>query len=134
MKPAKKVPFDFVLDYLLPLEPVVKPMFGCYAVYIGEKIMLVLRNRKDHSEANGIWIATSKEYHESLKKDFPSMQSVFILSEGKTETNWQMIPKDADDFETSAIKACELILANDKRIGRIPKPGKSKRKKPETGN
>ena len=125
MKRNKNIPFVFVTDYLLSLEPVLKPMFGCYALYVREKIMLVLRDRNEHSEANGIWIATSKEFHESLKKDFPSMRSVYILSDGKAETNWQMIPKDADDFESSAIKVCEFILNDDKRIGRIPKPRKS---------
>ena len=112
----------------MPLEPDVKPMFGCFAVYVKEKIMLVLRDRKDHHDANGIWIATVKEHHESLKKKFPSLQSVFILSEGKSETNWQMIPVDAEDFESSAIEVCECILNYDKRIGRIPKQRKRRKR------
>ena len=129
MKSTKKIPFAFVLDNLLPLQPTVKAMFGSYGVYIGEKIVLVLRDRESHSEANGVWIATSSEYHESLKKDFPSMCSVYLLSDGKAETNWQMIPASADDFETSVIKCCEFILQNDQRIGRIPKTQKHKIKK-----
>ena len=84
--------------------------------------MLVLRNRHDHADANGVWIATKKEHHPSLKKLFPFMRSIYILSDGKAETEWQMLPLDADDFESSAIKACELILRGDERIGRIPKP------------
>jgi hypothetical protein len=124
--PARKIPFEFIIELLLPLNPKVKPMFGCFAVYIGEKIMLVLRNRQDHEEANGIWIATKSEHHASLKQIFPSMHSVYILSDGKAETEWQMLPLDADDFESSAMKACELILRGDKRIGRIPKPRKKK--------
>jgi hypothetical protein len=104
-------------------------MFGSFAVYIGEKIMLVLRNRQDHEEANGIWIATKSEHHASLKQFFPSMRSVYILSDGKAETEWQMLPVDADDFESSAIKACELILRGDERIGRIPKPKKKRSRK-----
>jgi hypothetical protein len=125
---SKKIPFDFVLDYLFPLEPIVKPMFGSYGVYVKEKIVLVLRDSESHTEANGVWIATSVEYHKSLKKDFPSMCSVYILSEGKAETNWQMIRADADDFESSVIKCCEFILQNDVRIGRIPKPKKKRSK------
>lgn len=113
----------------MPLHPHVKPMFGCHAVYIREKIVLVLRNRSDHEEANGVWIATKKEHHVSLKKNFPSMHSIMLLSEGKGETEWQMLPLDADDFESSAMKACELILRGDERIGRIPKPRKKKVKK-----
>lgn len=124
-----KIPFEFVIESLTSLNPKVKPMFGSFAVYVGEKIMLVLRDRESHEEANGVWLATSKEHHASLKKDFPSMCSVYILSDGKTETEWQMLPLSSDDFESSVNRACELILRGDKRIGRIPKPRKKRSKK-----
>ena len=122
----KKIPFEFILDYLHPLEFTIKPMFGCHAIYTNGKIVLILRKREDHTDANGIWIATGKEHHESLKREFPSMKSVYILSDGKGETGWQMIPEDADDFEDSVIKACHLILREDNRIGKIPKKKKKK--------
>ena len=102
-------------------------MFGCYAVYVGEKIMLVLRDRKDNTEANGVWLATSGEHHASLKKDFLSMCSIYILSDGKAETEWQMLPLSSDDFESYVNKACEFILKGDERIGRIPKARKRKK-------
>ena len=82
MATKKTVPFDFVFEYLAPLPYVVKPFFGCYGVYAGDKIMLILRERADHTEANGVWIATSYEHHESLKKIFPSLQAVTILNDG----------------------------------------------------
>lgn len=127
--PARKIPFEFVIESLASLNPRVKPMFGSFAVYVGEKIVLILRDRENHEDANGVWLATSSEHHASLKKDFPSMCSVFILSDGKTETEWQMLPLSADDFETSVNKACEFILRGDERIGRIPKARKSRAKK-----
>ncbi len=102
-------------------------MFGSYAVYVREKIMLVLRERENHEDANGIWLATSKEHHASLKKEFPSLQSIYILSDGKNETGWQMIPMDADDFESAADHVCDLILKGDQRIGKIPKARKKKK-------
>jgi hypothetical protein len=123
-KAVKKIPFDFVLDYLGSAEPVVKPMFGSYGVYIAEKIVLILRMRNDHIDANGVWLATSAEHHDSLRKQFPNMKSIYLLSDGKGETGWQMLPEDADDFESSVIKACALILAGDARIGKIPKRSK----------
>ena len=122
----KKIPFDFILDYLHSLEVSIKPMFGCHAIYSGGKILLIVRKKNDHTDANGIWIATGKEYHESLRREFPSMQSVYILSDGKNETGWQMIHEDADDFEESAIKLCALILKGDERIGKVPKARKKK--------
>lgn len=122
----KKIPFEFVLDYLHPLEITIRPMFGCHAIYANEKILFILRKREDHSDANGMWIATGREYHESLKKELPSMKSVLLLSDGKGETNWQMIHEEEDDFEESAIKICGMILLKDIRIGRIPKLKKKK--------
>lgn len=117
----KKIPFVFILDHLFQLSPSIKPMFGCHAVYIGEKIFLILRNGKDHPEANGIWIATSKEHHQSLKKEIPSLKTIDILSGGKGETHWQMISSENDDFENSAARICHMILNGDQRIGKIPK-------------
>ena len=94
-------------------------MFGCHALYVGEKIILILRERKDHTEDNGVWIATSSEHHASLKKEFPSLRSIQVL--GEKETEWQNISAGADDFESSVIRICELIKKGDKRIGKIPK-------------
>ena len=100
-------------------------MFGLYAIYIDEKIVLVLRDRKDQPETNGVWVATNKEHHKSLKDELPSLRSFSIYSKAVKETGWQMLPVDSDDFETSVIKLCELIKRGDQRIGRVPKPGKS---------
>ena len=113
----------------MPLHPRVKHMFGAFAVYVGEKIMLVLRDRENHEEANGVWIATSSEHHASVKMEFPNMCSVYLLSDGKAETEWQMLPLSSDDFESSVMKACEFILKGDGRIGRVPKARKGKKKK-----
>lgn len=131
MKASKKIPFDFVLDELATLEPRVKPMFGSYGVYVGDLFVMVLRQRSSHPEANGVWLATTAQHHESLRKHFPNMTSVFLLSDGKAETNWQMLPEEADDFEQAVIKLCRLILMGDERIGTIPKPKKKKAGKPK---
>jgi hypothetical protein len=122
----KQIPFDFVLAELERLNPVVRPMFGCYAVYIDVKIMAMLRNRADHAEDNGVWIATTEEHHEGLKKLLPSMRPIKLL--GKV-SKWQNLPADSDDFEENVMKACQLILKRDARIGAIPKPRSAKKKK-----
>jgi hypothetical protein len=122
MSQKKSIPFEFILDYLFPFVPEIKQMFGSFSLYRGEKIVLILRDKEDEPEMNGVWVATKKEHHESLRKELPSLASIPLL--GKGETNWQMIPKDADDFESAAIHVCELVKKGDKRIGTVPKKRK----------
>jgi len=120
----KKIPFEFVLEELDRLHPRVRAMFGCYAIYIEEKMVLILRQREDFRDDNGVWLATLHEHHPSLKKEFPPLRSIGFF--GRRETVWQNIPADAADFEELALKACRLILKGDVRIGKIPKPKKKK--------
>ena len=117
-KQRKRVPHEFALDALAPLSPRTNPMFGCLAVYVAEKIVLVLRDKREKTADNGVWLATTEEHHESLRREFPSMRSIGVL--GKKVTGWQVLPAEAADFEQAALRACELILAGDPRIGKIP--------------
>src|SRR5690242_11883842 len=101
-------------------------MFGCLAVYVGPKIVLALREKAGASSPdNGVWLATTREHHESLRREFPHMRSIGVL--GEDVTSWQVLPADAPDFEESAMRACELIAARDPRIGKIPARKKSKK-------
>lgn len=113
------IPFQFVLDHLEPRRPQVRPMFGCHAVYIGDKLVLVLRKGKEHTSDNGVWLATTREHHNSLKEIFPRMRTIRLF--GSKTSSWQNLPDSADDFEESVRTACTLILRNDPRIGRISK-------------
>ncbi|HVJ65106.1 MAG TPA: hypothetical protein VM901_07620 [Bdellovibrionota bacterium] len=126
----KPIPFAFALEALASLEPSLKPMFGCYAVYVRGKMMLVLRERPTYPEDNGVWLATTHEFHDSLRVEFPTMRSVSFL--GKKPTGVQVIPMDAEDFESSVERACELILRGDPRIGRERKAKISRAKKKKT--
>ena len=117
----KEAPFNFIMDYLIPLEVKVKPMFGMFAIYIGEKIMMMLRHRNKNPERNGIWLAINGEYAESLKTEFPSLAAIYGLP-GKSEiAEWLLLASDAEDFESTAIGLCELIVNGDHRIGHIPR-------------
>jgi hypothetical protein len=127
VKPRKTVPFEFVLEALEPLSPRTNPMFGCLAIYVGPKIVLILRDKPTAAADNGVWLATTPEHHESLRREFPHMRSVGVL--GKKITGWQILPVDAPDFEESALRACELVIARDSRIGKVPKAKRAKRRK-----
>jgi hypothetical protein len=122
MSKSKVVPFDFILDRLDRLQPTIRPMFGCHAIYIGEKIVFMLRKKETATRDNGVWVAIAPGQHETLKKEFPSLRTVEVL--GDKTTAWQNLPEDAMDFEESANRLCDLALKNDLRIGKIPKPKK----------
>ncbi len=93
-------------------------MFGCLAVYIDDKIVLILRDKRHETGDNGMWLATTEEYHESLRREFPNMRSIQVF--GKDVTGWQVLPADVPHFEEAALRACELIVARDPRIGKMP--------------
>jgi hypothetical protein len=125
IKRRKPVPHEFVLDAVAELSPTTRPMFGCTAIYIGDKIVLILREKPTHTADNGVWLATSHEHHESLRRDFPSMRSIQLL--GEKITSWQVLPSDSPDFEQAATHACELVLGGDPRIGKIPKSRRARK-------
>ena len=127
VKPRSRVPHEFVLEALEAVSPVTKPMFGCLAVYVKEKIVLILRDRPDRRADNGVWLATREDDHASLQREFPSMRSIQMF--GTPKTSWQVLPADASDFEEAAMHACELVLARDPRIGRVPAPRRSAARK-----
>ncbi|MGO9260422.1 MAG: hypothetical protein ACLQU1_29570 [Bryobacteraceae bacterium] len=118
VKQRKAVPHAFVLDAIAALSPRTRPMFGCLAVYVADKIVLILRDKRDQTADNGVWLATTGEHHESLRREFPNMRSIQVLGSGVT--GWQVLPAESPDFEEAALGACDLILARDSRIGKVP--------------
>jgi hypothetical protein len=133
-KRHKALPHEFVLDALASLSPITRPMFGCLAVYVEEKIVLILRDKPRAPRDNGVWLATTAEHHDSLRREFPGMRSIGVL--GKKVTGWQVLPADAPDFEESSLHACELVVASDPRIGKVPKPKRrsTPKRRPGTDN
>ena len=127
LKPRKAIPHEFVLEALAALSPRTHSMFGCLAVYVEDKIVLILRDRRDATIDNGVWLATAEEHHPSLRRSFPNMRSIRVFR--KEVTAWQVLPVDAPDFEESALAACELIVAGDPRIGKVPGARRASRTK-----
>jgi hypothetical protein len=131
-KQRKVVPHEFVLDAIAPLSPRTRPMFGCLAVYVQDKIVLILRDKREGTADNGVWLATTAEHHESLHREFPNMRSIQVL--GKKVTGWQVVPADASDFEEAAMHACELIIARDPRIGKVPRARRTSESRTKKAN
>lgn len=116
---SKNIPFDFIFDWL-PSEAEVKPMFGMWAIYLNEKIMLILRKKEKGPAKNGIWVAMEKQHYESLKKDIPSLCPIDNVAGGMKKSVWQIITENDPAFESSARQVCELIKRGDHRIGKVP--------------
>ena len=124
---ARKAPFPFLLDAIADLHPEVRPMFGGYCVYIGDKAVFMLRDKPasggDPQLDNGVWLIFEDVFDTSsdpaaLHHQFPSLRPIQLL-EGKIK-HWMVLPSEAADFESSVLRACELLLARDPRLGRIP--------------
>lgn len=118
----KKPPYPFVLEELADLEVYTKPMFGCTGIYLDDKIVLILRDRDDEPKDSGAWVATTPEHHESLKRDLPSMRSIYMFGPGPT--GWQNLPRSSPRFEDDVLRACALVRKRDPRIGKVPKARK----------
>jgi hypothetical protein len=123
------IPFLWVLDQLEGVVTEHKPMFGCRALYVAGKIVLILRDRASSPADNGVWVATVAEHHRSLRAQLPGLRSIAVFGPG--ETGWQVIPKEHPEFEGTVERAIALVRAGDPRIGKTPATRGSKRARAE---
>jgi hypothetical protein len=121
-KPKQKAPHAFVVDALVPLNPEVRRMFSGFAVYLGDRIVCMLRDHAKSPRDNGVWLVLSESTNPKdpeLRREFPSIRSIELL--GDKIGHWLLIPSDSPGFEMEALHACDLLLRRDPRLGRIPK-------------
>ena len=91
VKTRKPAPYAFVLDALSELPIETRSMFGCLAVYLGDKIVLMLREKQKQLEDNGVWLATTKNHHRLSAVSFRTC--VLSSSSGKEVTGWQVLSR-----------------------------------------
>src|ERR1700754_2959215 len=103
----KPMPYDFLLDYL-PASVVIKPAIGMYYIYFEGKIVLIFRKVGKNPQHNGIWIATRRDDHPSLKAEVPAVTD-FDFGAEVFEPNWLQLQDGHDNFEEAAIALCELV-------------------------
>ena len=131
-KPKRKsAPYPFILEALAPLEPEVRPMFSGFAVYVGNKIVLMLRDSLKNPEDNGAWLVFSETADladPGIRRDFPSIRLIGLL--GGKIGHWRLIPADSPTFESEALYACELLLKRDPRFGRVPQSRQTRPRRP----
>lgn len=121
MKYADKIPYVFILDYLVGVDITIKPMFGCYGVYANGKLCLFLMNREKplirregELMQKGVYVATNAVYGDELKPFF-GLAEFEYLKAGKV---WIFISETAEYFEPYVLTACKLITDGDARVGR----------------
>jgi hypothetical protein len=106
-------------------------MFSGFAVYVGARIVMMLRDSAKQPEDNGLWLVFSESAHwqdEAIRQSFPSLRPIGILR-GKI-SHWRLIPADSPTFEQEALLACEFLLRRDGRFGRIPESRRKRASKP----
>jgi len=105
-RPAKlkdKLPHAFVLEALAPLNPEVRRMFSGFAVYLGNRIVCMLRDHTKSPRDNGVWLVLSDSTNPAdpdLRREFPSIRSIDLL--GNKIRHWLLIPSDGPDFERNS--------------------------------
>ncbi|WP_109300687.1 hypothetical protein [Aquimarina sp. AU474] len=115
-------PYDFIFEELYPLQFRHKKMFGIDAFYYGDKIVFALRQKDNHIEDNGIWIATKTEHHEELRSLIKDVRMIKVYG----LKSWLLLPDDSDYFEEGARQIAKLIKQHSILIGNIPKLKKKK--------
>ena len=123
----KQIPYEFILEELSGLDTHTRPMFGCTAIYVGSKIVLVLRKKEKMDLDTGIWVCIPDEYTLEMKTKFPILKGVTFFE--NENSAWQCLRETEEEFEALALQFCKMIKKGDPSIGRIPKPKKLKSKK-----
>lgn len=111
------MPFNFLIEELTSLRPTVKSAFGFTYVYLDDRLLFTLRESVKQPATNGMWLFTSSEHVDGLAKEFPELSRRQIWRSGKN--CWIVLASKLAHFEEYALKACELILDGDRRIGRM---------------
>jgi len=130
-KKRKSAPYPFILEALAPLEPEVRPMFSGFAVYAGDRILVMLRDSPKRPKDNGVWLVFSETANPDDPKalrDFPSLRHIDLL--GGKICHWRLIPSDSSTFESEALHACDLLLKRDARFGRVPQSRQTRSVRP----
>lgn len=117
----KSIPFPFIIDELVSLRPTTKKVFGFTHVYLDERLLFSLRDDVKQPGTNGMWLYTLAENIEGLAKEFPDLPRRQFWRSGRN--CWVVLASRLECFEEYALKACELILNGDKRIGRVTRGG-----------
>lgn len=115
-KAEKRIPFEFVLEALEPVAPETRPMFGCTAVYVDERVVFMLRDKGDSD--SGVWVAFQPEHRDEVLALFPRLLPIDIF--GDKVSGWRKLAVTSPEFEEDVLAAVKLARARDPRLGKVP--------------
>ncbi len=101
-KLKKQHPLLWVVDSLME-EPsyLEKSMFGCLAIYLHGRLMLVLASGEEPWD--GLLIPTEHQFHDAIQKEFSDVVQHSVLKK------WLYLPEATEDFETVASDIVEAV-------------------------
>lgn len=118
------------VEELLPKDVLRKPMFGGFAYYLENKLVLVIfestgsrsyKNKKFKFELwNGCMFPVEREYHADIQKKYTYLINHPVLPK------WFYLPLDTEDFDQNVEQLIKEIKKHNVKFGVIPKQKKSK--------
>jgi hypothetical protein len=122
----KKKPHNPLLWIVEPImeEPsyIDRAWFGCRAIYLHGRLMLVLCSGEE--PWNGVLIATEHEFHDAIHQEFENVVQHPVLKK------WLYLPENSEDFETVSLEIVEAVRGGDQRFGVEPKERASRKRRP----
>ena len=106
---ARRLPFPFVLDELAPLDPVTRPMFGALGVYVGERIVMILRDKGPGDADRGVWLAFAPEHEASVVAVLPRLCAIEVFR--SKVAGWKKLAARSAEFEDDADLLADLGVA-----------------------
>jgi hypothetical protein len=125
-KKKREIPFDFVLEQLAPLSPTTRAMFGATGVYLGERVVFILRKKGDSDD--GVWLCFEPEVEAEVLTLLPRLARIGVLGNVRS---WRKLAASSESFEDDVLYACKLLRAHDTRIGKVPDRLKAKKRATE---
>ena len=123
MKPFEH---EWILDGIAEHRTfVTKRMFGGLAVYLYERLMLLLvePTKSGRWTWHGVLVCTEREHHASIQADFPAVTPHHVLRK------WLFVDSAHEDFESTMEAVAKRVARNDPRFGIVPKDSKTRNRR-----
>ena len=121
-KNSRKIAYDFVLDALHDLGPTTRAMFGSTAVYLGERVVFILRKKGDPDD--GVWVAFDEDRTRDAIAALPNLTPIRRLPNVRS---WRKLAESDPHFEDDVLEACRIAGDPGGPLGKIPVRQKKKK-------